>query len=53
MTAERRTQILGVSFQMWRELILISKNINKYLFSRIAAYAEIGWSMGKTKLLTF
>ena len=49
LTAEQRTQILGVSCQMWGEFIPTVESMNKLLFPRIAAYAEIGWSMENSR----
>ncbi|GHT52633.1 hypothetical protein AGMMS49982_13390 [Bacteroidia bacterium] len=44
LTAEQQKKVLGLSCQMWTEWVPNEQNMNKKVYPRIAAYAEVGWT---------
>ena len=44
LTADQQKLILGIGCQMWGEFIPTVESMNKLVFPRIAAYAEVGWT---------
>lgn len=45
----REDQVLGLGCQMWCEFIPDVQSMNKKVFPRIAAYAEVGWTKAEDK----
>lgn len=46
---EKEKQVLGLGCQMWCEFIPDVQSMNKKVFPRIAAYAEVGWTKPENK----
>jgi hexosaminidase len=44
LEAKYHPQILGLGCQMWGEWIPTRESMNKLVFPRMAAYAEVGWT---------
>lgn len=49
LTSEQRNHVLGVSCQIWGEFTPTVESMNRLLFPRIAANAEVGWSLTENK----
>ena len=49
ITPEQEKQVLGFGCQMWGEFIPTEDSMNKKIYPRIAAYAEIGWTKPENK----
>ncbi|MBC7000707.1 beta-N-acetylhexosaminidase [Cytophaga sp. FL35] len=46
---EYHSQILGLGTQMWSEWIPTVESMERQIFPRLAAYAEVGWTEGEHK----
>lgn len=44
ISAEQEKQVKGIGCQMWGEFIPTVEDMNKMIYPRIAAYAEVGWT---------
>ena len=44
LSAAEQKQIIGLGCQMWGEFIPTVESMNRKIFPRIAAYAEVGWT---------
>ena len=44
ISPEQEKQVIGIGCQMWGEFIPSIEKMNKMIYPRIAAYAEIGWT---------
>ena len=44
LAATYHRQILGLGTQMWGEWIPTIESMNKLIYPRLAAYAEVGWT---------
>ena len=44
LTKQEQQHVLGLGCQMWGEFIPTVKDMNRQVFPRIAAYAEVGWT---------
>lgn len=49
LDSKYHNKILGLGCQMWGEWIPTVKSMDKQIFPRIAAYAEVGWSPREKK----
>ena len=49
LTAEQQRRVLGLGCQMWGEFIPTVESMNKKIFPRLAAYAEVGWTEHRNK----
>ncbi|CAF1668981.1 unnamed protein product, partial [Didymodactylos carnosus] len=49
LSEEYHSKILGLGCQMWGERISTVDKMNKQIFPRIAAYAEVGWTSLENK----
>lgn len=49
LTPEQAKKIKGIGCQMWGEKIREVKTMNYYIYPRIAAYAECGWTRNENK----
>lgn len=49
LTPDQEKLVLGLGCQMWGEFIPTVESMNKKIFPRIAAYAEVGWTAPSLK----
>jgi len=49
LSEKEKAKILGLGCQMWGEMIPTEESMDKKVFPRIAAYAEIGWTSNEKK----
>lgn len=49
LTPEEEKQIIGTGCQMWGEWIPTVERMEKQVYPRLAAYAEVGWTMRDRK----
>lgn len=49
LTSKEENKVLGLGCQMWGEFIPTVQGMQKKVFPRIAAYAEVGWSGSEKK----
>lgn len=49
LTPEEETQIIGTGCQMWGEWIPTVERMEQQIYPRLAAYAEVGWTLRDRK----
>ena len=49
LTESQKSKVLGLGCQMWGEFIPSVESMNKKIFPRLAAYAEVGWTNESNK----
>ncbi|CAF1067576.1 unnamed protein product, partial [Didymodactylos carnosus] len=50
LSPQYHSKILGLGCQMWSEWIPTDQSMQRQVFPRLAAYAEVGWSEPQRKL---
>lgn len=49
LTEAQQSKVLGIGCQMWGEFIPTVESMNKKIYPRLAAYAEVGWTNPSNK----
>ena len=49
LTEAQKSKVLGIGCQMWGEFIPAVESMNKKIYPRLAAYAEVGWTSPSNK----
>lgn len=49
LSPEEQSRVLGLGCQMWGEFIPTVESMNKKIYPRLAAYAEVGWTNPSNK----
>ena len=49
LTEAQQSRVLGLGCQMWGEFIPTVESMNKKIYPRLAAYAEVGWTKTENK----
>ena len=49
LTEAQQSKVFGIGCQMWGEFIPTVESMNKKIYPRLAAYAEVGWTNPSNK----